>query len=456
MKYRYRAVDGRGRRVRGHLEAANRRDAVRRLHERGLYPLELAATGEPPDDVSHRVNPAAHATRWTPGRSIWPRRGTPAAADTTRGRPAERRTPGSLLRAMRMPALSARRGAPVKGIAVFTRQLATLIRAGVGVAPAIEVLAAEAEDRALARALAAVAAEIQGGRSLSAALADHPRVFPPLLVNLARAGEASGALDEVMERAANHFEKQFATREKVKSALAYPLFVGIAAVLVTAVLLVKVVPTFAALFASYNAALPWPTRIVLGASHLLGRFAWLVLAVLAVIWAGYRVSLRAVRVRLWRDAMRLRTPVFGVLALRTALATMARTMATLFASGVPVLECMDLTAAALDNAVLARALARAREGVASGERLSDRLRGESAIPALVTHMIRVGEETGNLDVMLAKAADFYEAEADALADRLKALLEPMLVLVLAVIVGIIVLSVIAPMFTLYQQMENFS
>ncbi|MCL6600093.1 MAG: type II secretion system F family protein [Alicyclobacillus macrosporangiidus] len=463
MQYRYRAVDATGKRRRGRIEAADRGDALRKLHEEGLYPFDLSAAAGRVGRVRTAAGPASRAVEAPPrgvvlgiAERLGPR-GPRKFEVETRGvaaRPAEtgQRIPARVFR----PAVVSGRRATAKDIAVFTRQFAALVRSGVSVVTAVEVLATEAENRTLARALADAAAGLRGGQPLSAVLAAHPRVFPPLLVNLARAGEASGTLDEVMERAAVHFEKQYYTREKVKSALAYPVFVGVAAVLVTVVLLVKVIPTFAELFASYNAPLPWPTRLVLSLSGWLAHGSWALTLVVLTLWLTYRAALRTDRVRLVRDGLRLRVPVFGPLALRTALATALRTMATLFASGVPVLECMDLTAAALDNSAVAHALLRARQGVASGERMSDQLQREPVFPPLVTHMIRVGEETGSIDTMLAKAADFYEAEAESMADRLKSLLEPLLVLVLAVVVGIIVLSVIAPMFTLYQQMDTLS
>jgi type IV pilus assembly protein PilC len=461
MQYRYRAVDATGKRRRGRIEAADRGDALRKLHEEGLYPFDLsAAAGRIGRDRA--VTGAAARATGAPVQGMVLRtverlgpRGRRTSEAETSGmavRPAEagQRVPG---RGLRLMIVGGRR-ATAKDIAVFTRQFAALVRAGVSVVTAVEVLGTEAENRSLARALADAAAGLRAGQPLSAVLAAQPRVFPPLLVNLARAGEASGTLDEVMDRAAVHFEKQYYTREKVKSALAYPVVVGVAALLVAVVLLVKVIPTFAELFASYNATLPWPTRLVLSLSGLLARGWWGLTLMVLALWLGYRAALRTDRVRLARDRLRLRIPVFGPLALRTALATVSRTMATLFASGVPVLECMELTAAALDNAAVAHALLRARQGVASGERMSAQLQREPVFPPLVTHMMRVGEETGNLDMMLAKAADFYEAEAESMADRLKSLLEPLLVLFMAVIVGVIVLSVIAPMFTLYQQMDT--
>ncbi|MCL6598566.1 MAG: type II secretion system F family protein [Alicyclobacillus macrosporangiidus] len=431
MEFRYKAVDARGKRRRGRVAAEDRREALRKLRESGLYATELAATAE------KAVRAGEDAPRWRVSAPAGLRarlEGWPRALTTGR-----LRTGGSVT---------------AKDLAVFSRQLATLVRAGVGVASAVEVLAAETENRRLAAVLLEVVGEMHTGHQLSAALAARPRAFPPLLTNLVRAGEASGSLDEVLERAAVHFEKQHYTREKVKSALAYPVLVSLVAVLVTVFLLVKVVPTFVEMFRNYNAPLPLPTRVVMGVSSVFVHAWFLVLAATVLLYTGYRVALRHERFRLARDRLRLRVPVFGQLALKSAMATMARTMGTLFASGVPVLQCLDLTASAVDNAVVAQGLLHAREGIAMGQPMSQRLAGEPVFPPLVTHMIRVGEETGNLDLMLGKVADFYEAETEALADRLKALLEPMLVLVLAVIVGTIVLSVIAPMFAIYQQIGS--
>ncbi|MCL6594218.1 MAG: type II secretion system F family protein, partial [Alicyclobacillus sp.] len=329
-------------------------------------------------------------------------------------------------------------------VAVFSRQLATLLRAGINVATGVQVLSAQADNPAFAKELKAVWEELQTGVQLSVALAGRPRMFPSLLVQLLRAGEASGTLDEALDRAGRYFERQHDLRQRVRTALTYPVLVMLVAAAACAVLFMKVVPVFSAILAAYHAQLPLPTRMVLAISRGLTQ-AWLpclLLLLLAVagwrylLWRGYGVYVR--------DWLRLRLPVLRTLVHKSVLASFSRTLAALVQSGLPLLQALELTMSAVDNQVLARALAPVLAGVADGRLLSELLASVKVFPPLLVHMIRVGEESGHLDAMLDKAADFFEADAETLADRFKVLIEPFFILILAVIVGGIVLAVILP------------
>jgi type IV pilus assembly protein PilC len=338
--------------------------------------------------------------------------------------------------------------------AAFCRQLSALVRAGVTIADAVQVLAEQSENKALGKALAEVSRDLLQGHQLSQAAAKHKDIFPPMFTNMVKAGEVAGRLDEVLDRLSTFYEKEHYTREKVKSALTYPIVVSILAVAVTVFMLVKIVPTFVSLFASFNATLPLPTRIVIGVSNFFTEFWWELLILLVVLIVGYKLSMRQSQPRYIRDTILLKLPIFGTLLRKSVMARMARTLGSLFASAVPVLQSLELTADVVSNAVVARALKRCAENLSTGQSLTEPFATEWVFPPLVVHMIRVGEETGNLDHMLTKVAEFYEAETEAMVDRLKSLLEPIMMLILASVVGIIITAVIMPMFSLESQLSN--
>lgn len=333
--------------------------------------------------------------------------------------------------------------------AAFCRQFATLIRAGVQIVDAVKLLASQTDNRTLRKALEEVSVDIQKGNFLSNAIGKHRLVFPDMFVNMVKAGEVSGNLDEIMDRVANFFEEQHYSGEKIKSAMTYPIVVGLMSIAVVIFLMVRIVPTFVSVFQGMNISLPLPTRIVIGASHLLAHFWYFIVLGLIGLFVLYRWASRYQQVVYYRDLIQLRMPVFGQLAQKSSIARVMRTLATLYKSAVPILDALQLTASAAGNEVIAMRLREAMTSLKNGNRLSDPLRGHWVFPPLVTHMVRIGEETGNLELMLSKVADFYEAESQALVDRLKTLIEPLMIVFLALIVGVIVSSVIVPIFTIY-------
>ncbi len=338
--------------------------------------------------------------------------------------------------------------------AVFTRQMATLIRAGVPLATSVQILAQQTENKSLAAALREATAEVMEGNQLSDVIAKRKDIFPLVFTNMVRAGEISGSLDDVLEKMAVFFEKEHYTREKVKSALTYPIVVSVLAILVTIFLLWKVVPTFVNMFASFHATLPLPTRIVLGASHFVVHQWYVVLSLLIIIAVGYNLGIRTDKGRLMRDKLLLKMPIFGELLKKSVMARLGRTMSSLLASGVSILQSLRLTAEVVDNTVIGQALKSSEESLTTGQTLSEPLANHWVFPPLVVHMVKIGEDTGTLDYMLSKIADFYEAETEAMVDRMKSLLEPLMIVVLTSIVGTIVLAVLTPMFSLYQQIGN--
>ncbi|MBX6395928.1 MAG: type II secretion system F family protein [Alicyclobacillaceae bacterium] len=400
--FRYQAVNRSGKTVRGQMEAADPAAVTAHLRRRGLYPV--------------RVEPAAQQHVRT-GRGF---------------------RLGSRVR--------------IQDLAVFCRQFATLVRAGVPAARSLAILAAQTEHRVLKGALVEIEDEVRRGNSLHQAFGHQSRVFPPLFIHMVGAGEASGQLDVMLDRLASFYERERATSQKIVSALTYPLVVLVVAIAVSVFLLVSVVPTFAQTFAQQGVALPLPTRITLGVSHFLVERWYLILGLAAGAAAGWWAIGRTPKGRRWQCRLAFAWPIFGKLNRKNAVARFSRTLATLVRSAVPILEALELTKKVIGNALFEDALTEAQESLRAGETMGAALgRHGNLLPPLVTQMIAVGEETGTLDEMLDKLADFYDADVQEMSARLSTLLEPVLILFLAVLVGLIILSVYLPMF----QMMNF-
>lgn len=389
------------------------------------------------------------------------RRGVTQAADRA-GAQAALREQGLFVTALRERAKGAlhiqlkmawRGRVSTQQFAAFCRQLATLLGAGVTLLQSVRALSEQTDSATLRVALQETGQSLAAGRSLSQAAADRPDVFPPIFRHMTRAGEVSGSLDQVLNRLARYFERQYYTIEKVKSALAYPAVLSGVTVIVTLFLLAKVVPTFVQAFGQLHAALPLPTVIVLAVSGFLATSWWVVLLALAGLIAGHAAALRRRTYRLFLDRLKLRLPVLGPLFQKAAVARMSRTLATLFASAVPIFDGLRIAADVSGNAAIAEALTDAAASLREGGALAQPIGASRVFPPMVGHMIAVGEQSGNLDAMLEKIADFYEAEVDANAERLKSILEPILILVLGGIVGTVVLAVILPYFDILSHIQ---
>ncbi|GLG02062.1 secretion system protein [Alicyclobacillus hesperidum subsp. aegles] len=404
--YQYEAMAVRGKRSQGRIEAEDEAAAVRQLSEQGLYVVELRPVDE----------------------SIWTRE---INVD-----------------------LGLFSGVKREQFVPFCRQFATLVRAGVPLVNALEVLHEQTEKGVLKSAIAQVGASVRDGRPLWESLAEYPRVFPALFVQMVRAGEASGTLDEVLENTAGYQERQRETVEKIRSAMIYPIVVAVMAVFVSIFLLLRVIPTFVTVFAAQHLQLPWPTRVVLGASSLVSHRWYIGLSVFVVLVAAVLFVNRHGPSLYWRDRLLLRVPVFGQLFEKRAMAQVSRTLAMLFHAALPALQAIALSADAVGNRYVARALRQVRDALGDGGSLSGALRETGAFSPMMVQMVRVGETTGQLDEMLGKVADFYESELAMFVDRLKQLMEPLLTALLAGVVGIIVLAALLPMFSLYQGMSS--
>jgi type IV pilus assembly protein PilC len=318
----------------------------------------------------------------------------------------------------------------------------------------LEILASNQENAAFQKILTDTRARVEGGSTLANAMREHPKAFDALAVNMIEAGETGGILDTILQRLAGYVEKAVKLRAAVKSALIYPVAVVTIAVLVIALLLWKVVPIFANLFASLGVALPLPTRIVVGLSNFIGTFGWVFIVLGIGIFMAFRAYYRTEKGRYNVDFVMLRIPVIGSLLRKIAVARFTRTLGTLISSGVPLLESMDITARTSGNAVVERAILNVRKAVEEGRTLTDPLRESEVFPNMVVQMIAVGEQTGAMDAMLQKIADFYEAEVDAAVKDMLTLLEPIIISFLGVTVGGVVISMYLPMFELISKLSG--
>ncbi|MTD29669.1 type II secretion system F family protein [Planomicrobium sp. YIM 101495] len=347
-------------------------------------------------------------------------------------------------------------GNPVKReqFIMFLRQFSTLMRAGVTIVDAVHILSQQVESKPLQKVLVQVDDELRKGNSLSSALAEHPKIFEPLTVNLIHAGELSGNIDESLDRLATYYEKAYQTRQKVVSAMTYPAVVGVLAIGVVIFLLSSIVPMFVDMFASFGGELPLITQFVMAASEFVQQYWYLLLLIVAIIGIVFWMLRRDPKGRYFLDTVLLRMPIFGKIFKKSALARMTRTLSSLFSSSVPILQALTMVERVVGNEVIAKVVIEARDSLQRGGSLTEPMRNHWAFPPLIGHMISIGEKTGSLDHMLSKVAEFYEKEVEAETDRLKALIEPMMIVFLAVLVGTIVLAIMMPMFGMFENIDN--
>jgi type IV pilus assembly protein PilC len=338
----------------------------------------------------------------------------------------------------------------LKDLAIFARQFATMINSGLSLLRALNILSEQTENSALKDAAKDLADDVQKGSSLSAAMSKHPKIFSTLFVSMVRAGETGGQLDTVLTRLADGFEKDYKLRQKVKAAMTYPVVVGAIAMLIVAIMLLFIVPTFAQMFEDLGGTLPLPTQILLTISKSSKILIPLVLVLGVGGYIGYK-RLRAsnANFRLRADSLKLRIPVFGDLFRKVALSRFSRTLALLLRAGVPILQALDIVAETTGSEVLTRAAHDVRESVRSGESMAGPLAKHDVFPPMVVQMIAVGEDTGALDAMLDKIADFYDQEVESTTESLTALIEPIMIAVLGGIVGSMVIALYMPMFKIF-------
>jgi type IV pilus assembly protein PilC len=346
-------------------------------------------------------------------------------------------------------------GVSAKELAIFTRQFSVMIDAGLPLVQCLEILASQQENKLFQKVLTGTRSAVEGGSNLSAAMKQYPKVFDPLYSNMVEAGETGGILDTILQRLSTYIEKNVKLKAAVKSALIYPIgVISIAAGVIT-LLLWKVVPIFATLFAGLGVDLPLPTKIVIGLSNFVGSiFGLLIVVGGAAAIFGLKIWYGTPQGRYLMDSLILKLPVLGMLMRKIAVARFTRTLGTLISSGVPILEGLDITARTSGNAVVERALFQVRKALEEGKSLTEPLKDSAVFPGMVTQMIAVGEQTGAMDAMLQKIADFYEDEVDSAVKDLLTALEPIMIVFLGVVVGGVVISMYLPLFTLIGKLSG--
>ncbi len=397
--FQYKVKDKNGKLVEGSLEAENAQLVVSKLRSMGYVPIEIQQSGG-----------------------------------------------ASLQRELKIPGLSDR--VKLKEVAVFSRQFATMINSGLSLLRSLNILAEQTESKALAEIVNQVRMDVEKGSSLSQAMAKHPKAFGRLYVSMVRAGEVGGALDSVLMRLADTMEKQVELRRKVKSAMTYPLVVAILVLTIVTAMLLFVIPMFQGIYKQLGGTLPPPTQFLINVSNIC-RKLWYIIFLAEIGGAiAFKRWINSEEGRKQWDAIKLKVPIFGKLVRKTALARFSRTLSALVRSGVPILESLDIVAETAGNYVVAKAVRETQSAVKRGDPLSKKLEEHPVFPPMVVQMMAVGEETGALDEMLDKIADFYDQEVEATVDALTSLIEPLLIVVMGVCVGGMIISLYLPMFNI--------
>jgi type IV pilus assembly protein PilC len=401
----YQTIDTAGKRGKGKLESTSEAAAAQSLRQQGVVPLSISESG-------------------------------------------------SMLQ-MRLSVPGLGGGTTLKDLAVFSRQFATMTTSGMSLLRSLSVLEEQATKPGLKKAISDVRTDIERGVSLSGALGRHPKVFPTLMVAMIRAGETGGFLDNALERIATNFEKDAILRGKIKGALTYPVIVlGFSGLLIAAVL-IFIVPVFEKMFRSLGGQLPLPTQIIVNVSHSMPIVGPVVLIAIFGGSALFKRELaRRPALRLRFDRFKLKIPVFGRLLTKIAIARFSRNLGTLLGVGVPVMQALDVVGATTGNQVISEAMKDLQNAVRDGHPMSSALHKHKIFPQMVNQMVEVGEESGQLSLMLEKIADFYDREVDSAADALTASIEPIMVLLMGVIVGSMVVCLYLPMFSIYQNIEG--
>jgi type IV pilus assembly protein PilC len=342
----------------------------------------------------------------------------------------------------------------LKDLAIMSRQFATMINAGLSLMRALTILAGQTENPELAKYLAQVRNDVEAGSALSAAMAKHPKAFPPLMVNLCRAGEVGGFLDTVLLQIAENYEAEVKLRSKIKSAMTYPVVVGCIAIIALIVMLMFVVPSFAKIFGDLGAKLPAPTQMLVNISHAM-KFLVPIMVILGI--AGYVIWGRVKNqenVRKVVDPIKLKVPVFGPLFQKVAIARFSRNLGTMVRSGVPILQALEIVGDTTGNWTITAAVRDIQDSVRQGESLTQPLSQHEVFPPMVAQMLAVGEDTGALDTMLAKIAQFYDQEVEATTEALTALIEPIMIAVLGGLVGGMIICLYLPIFSVYDHIGS--
>jgi type IV pilus assembly protein PilC len=347
-------------------------------------------------------------------------------------------------------------GNPVKprDLSVFCRQFVSILTAGVSVVNALDLLTQQTENKVLSEAIKEVQISVEKGESLADAMREQKKVFPSILTNMVKAGEASGDLETVFERLAIHFEKETKLKLQMKKALIYPIIVGLVAVTVLVIMMLFVVPNFMTMFADMNIDMPFMTRLVIKISDFMIARWYVLVTVLACIIIGFSLYKKSSAGREVLGRLAYKVPFYGKFIMKSNSSRLTRTLSTLLAAGISVIEALDITARTMDNVVAKDALLLAKEDVAKGIPLSIPIKNAGIFPPMVYQMIKIGEESGDIESMLEKVADYYDEEVEAAAQRLTAVIEPAIIIFLALMVGIIIMAIMQPMLAMYEGLDN--
>ena len=429
-KFNYVALDARGTESVGVVEATSSNEAIGQLRQSGYFPTSVVEAGKGGPRVKTSAKKASK----------------PAASNAGTAKKSGNIT------------LFQKETVKSKTLMIFTRQLATLIEAGLPLLRGLTVLAKQERDPVLKRTINQLADSVQGGNTFSESLAQHPKIFNKLYINMVKAGELGGVLELVLNRLAEFQEKAQKVANKVKSAMAYPLIVLVIAVLIMWFLLVFIVPKFEQIFKDMlgNKPLPELTQIVIGISKAIQENFFSIIGTVVGLFIAYQIFARSAAGRVMLDRLKLHVPMLGDLLRKSGISRFTRTLGTLVESGVPILQALNITKDTAGNAVLSDAIMKVHDAVKEGESIVAPLEASGVFPPLVISMIDVGEETGQLPNMLLKIADVFDDEVDNAVAGLTAMLEPLMIVVLALVVGSIVIALFMPLISIIQQMQNQS
>ncbi len=334
----------------------------------------------------------------------------------------------------------------IDDMVIFSRQLATMVDAGIPLVGALDILGEQMENKTFSEVILKVRDNVETGSSLSEALSKHPRIFSALFVNMVKAGESSGMLDEILDRVATYLEKTSILQKKIKSALIYPAVITTMAIAITILLLVKVIPVFKDIFAGFGAALPRPTQILIDISDFLRRYFFFGVGLLTIMIFLFIRYINTEKGRLRFDTLTLSMPIFGILLRKVAVSKFTRTLSTLVKSGVPILSSLEIVGKTSGNKLIEMAVISIRSSIREGENIAEPLAKSKVFPPMVVRMVSVGEQTGELEKMLSKIADFYDAEVDAAVTGLTSMIEPLIIAFLGIVIGTIVICMFLPIF----------
>lgn len=425
-KFSYVAMDQKGKETKGTLEVASQNEAINRVKEMGLFPTKIVEVDKAKDKPDKQA------------------KGAPAKAAGKKGKG------GGANINIKIPGLGGK--VKTKVLTTFTRQLATLVDAGLPLLRGLRVLEKQERNPTLKSIIGDLALAIEGGSTFSEALAQHPKVFNRLFVNMVKAGELGGVLEVVLQRLSEFMEKAQKIKGKVIAAMFYPVAVLIVAVAILILLMVKVVPQFETVFAGMNITLPAFTRLVLGISKMIKDHIVITLGILVAMWIMFIIFIRTKFGRHAWDKFKLKVPIVGPVVSKVAISRFTRTLGTLISSGVPILQALTIVKETAGNVIVGNAVAAVHESVKEGETITAPLEASGVFPPMVVSMVDVGEQTGALPEMLLKIADNYDDEVDNSVAAMTSLLEPVMIIFLAVVVGSIVIAMFMPLIEMMNQM----